>query len=985
MGSLSDGSCNLFGPFWSVYSAKTDRLFGWKTEAEMKQQHYSKNHCQMASTVKRNGDLLPYGDISMCGTPQVEGFKSMINDANMKYIYGNVPDIPTSLAAEHNHPGTKHVGWKEGGQSWNQPHDRPRDPAVGEVLREVRRGSTVVLLAYGYSGAGKTTTLVGDNGAGIDGVVSLYLKEMSRYIRDVDFSSFEVYGRMSAIDGSMVPDVGQGVWAYEPKEGVGTTDIHFLGDWNEFHTDDHVDFEKVSTKLGKYKISMGNVLFNGVPGEEQDWAFDIQRLLAEIENLRRDQKKFNQATSNPHAVPQAHIRGTPNNPSSSRGTLFVTLDILFKDGQKGSIAVVDLAGAEDPAVMAASFLKFIPTPATEYKAWTTESYTQRIMAQDVCNGKLSNMELIRKYLRNMNDHKAMDGFLSECLALKEVLVECKGHVDEMPPDCAKTMIHGDVKYYRPNIATSDAPEPNWIRKSFREETQKFRNFEYRWKVKHVRQADIVGEYTIDEVLEALNGGSAGEGSLDKVSYKALGVHGWNNEITPGKPHNIPNRLSHCDDEFETEVEYKSFGRIHNARNGTNRRCAIGSCKTINLVDPKVIRENKRADFGKRLKVNADLQLERVDLDLKTGEKTGIDWRLNRCLKGSPKYGTCLMVNNQPSAEISYKAYAPGTDACNWPDRLWHSKPYQIEELFFNPVNTTRKTTSPYERYFKIVTSSPSSLNGREKNELRSIGGDMIGQGKERAKLNYDSFLQNLKGQKGVTNEQILERENMRTDFWLKLQEYLDEYKLYEEEYRRKWDIHMAYFTQTIGPMIEEALYINEMLNQMRNFLKSVSDWSENRVEKDPWPQSSVAAKMGDPLGAVQGITRTGVKPYNKAEYVREEAADLPYYKEVQLSGKDRVLGLTMLEAIRRKATHAGPEKYKVLFGAFLRTDKPNGDPDCQGARQSLEFAQLLTESMGMHRKDYLPVLLGPQVASGGGIENELDLSQFAVNLTATAI
>jgi len=344
-----------------------------------------------------------------------------------------------------------------------------------------------------------------------------------------------------------------------------------------------------------------------------------------------------------------------------------------------------------------------------------------------------------------------------------------------------------------------------------------------------------------------------------------------------------------------------------------------------------------------------------------------------------------MVNNQPSAEISYKAYDPGTDACNWPDRLWHSKPYQIEELFFNPVNSTRKTTPPYERYFKIVTQGPE--NQREQNELRSIGGDMIGKGKDRAKLNYDSFLQNLKGQKGVTDEQIRERKEMRTDFWLKLQEYLDEYKLYEEEYRRKWDIHMAYFTQTIGPMIEEALYINEMLNQMRNFLKSVSDWSENRVEKDPWPQSSVAAKMGDPLGAVQGITRTGVKPYNKAEYVREEAADLPYYKEVQLSGKDRVLGLTMLEAIRRKATHAGPENYKVLFGAFLRTDKPNGDPDCQGARQSLEFAQLLTESMGMHRKDYLPVLLGPQAASGGGIPKSpegdgFDFSQFAVNVTA---
>jgi len=32
----------------------------------------------------------------------------------------------------------------------------------------------------------------------------------------------------------------------------------------------------------------------------------------------------------------------------------------------------------------------------------------------------------------------------------------------------------------------------------------------------------------------------------------------------------------------------------------------------------------------------------------------------------------------------------------------------------------------------------------------------------------------------------------------------------------------------------------------------------------------------------------------------------------------------------------GPEKYKVLFGSFLRTDKQNGDPDCQGEREDAD-------------------------------------------------
>ena len=49
---------------------------------------------------------------------------------------------------------------------------------------------------------------------------------------------------------------------------------------------------------------------------------------------------------------ESHIRATANNPKSSRGTLFVMLDFAFKSGLHGSVHVVDLAGAEDPASMA---------------------------------------------------------------------------------------------------------------------------------------------------------------------------------------------------------------------------------------------------------------------------------------------------------------------------------------------------------------------------------------------------------------------------------------------------------------------------------------------------------------------------------------------------------------------------------------------------------------------------------------------------------
>jgi len=1007
-GSLADDSCNLFGPFWSVYSGKTEQIFGWKSDREMSTHtKYSKGYCHMIGKVTKenllNGTRMQIhpSDNSMCGNSQVEGFKTMINDANGRYIYGNVPDLPVSLAAEHNH-GTRRKGWDEGGKAWNQPHERQRDPAIGEVLREVRRGSTVVLLAYGYSGAGKTTTLVGDNSIGIDGVVSLYLKEVSRYVADVDFSAFEVYGRMSPIDGSMTEDVGQGIWAFEPKEGVGTTDIHFLGDWNSFHSSERVDFGKVFDLLGNYKISMAEKLFNGVPAEEQDWAFDIQRLLAEIEAIRRDQKKFAKAAPlHSDAVPQAHIRGTPNNPSSSRGTLFVVLDITFKSGEKGTIAVVDLAGAEDPAIMAAAFMKFLETPTelatmNEHVAWTTESYTQRLFGHGVCNGKQNSMELIRKYLRHLSSDEVMDHQFAECIAFKDIIVECKGHVDEMPTDCAKIKIHGEEKYYRPNVPTGDGPSPKWIRKSYREPEEKFRDFHWRYSFGGPDAPEgmaSIPPIPIDEVLEALNGGSAGEGELDSVNYATLRALGYNTKEGRGKSHRTPAVPKICDDEALTDdaAQYKINGRIFNKRKN-DLPCAIGSCVTLkNVGVDKVysaMEGTKMTNFGAVIEERADVQLERVDINLKTGLPTGIDWRMNRCTKGGKTKGKvfCKQANYPPGQcnDLKFIYGRGGTvRSCTWPDRLWHRTPYAIENVLFNAENATarkRMTESAYNKYFRIATVGP--INKREQIMLDNLGGDMIGDGKPgSAKLNYDGFLEKLLAQHGetITQGQIEERNKMRIDFWLKLQEYLDEYKIHEEKFRKKWDVHMAYFTQVIGPMIEEALYINEMLNQMRNFLKSVSDWSENRAEKDPWPLSSPVAKMGDPLGAIQKITRDGVKPYAKAEYVHEGGAELPYYMEVQETGRDRVLGLTMLEAIRRRAAEKGAEKYKVLFGAFLRTDKPNGDPDCQGARQSLEFAQLLTESMGQHRKDYLPVLLGPQAVSAQVAQpmGGMNFSQFA--------
>lgn len=459
--SGADSKCGMFGPFYSVFSGKINGIFGQKNLQETplcgtdsgltveKQCHLGVRGIEISSG--RNAM-----ERIFCGDAQVEGFKTMINSNPAQYIYGDVPPLPVSKAEEWKlratHSPKTWTGWEDGGKEWPLPENRDRDPPLGEVLREVKSGSMIVLMAYGYSGAGKTTTLIGDNGKQIDGVVSVFLKTYSRYISDVYMSAAEIYGRMSALDGTFVDGVGQGIWAYKIREGIGTTEVKFLGDWTNFHRWASIDWGSVGLdKLqslmddvnNEFKVSLRDVMFHGAERPFYNWEKDIQRVLSEIENIRREQKHFD---FNKDGRSMAHIRGTPNNPSSSRGTLYIILDIEFRDGAKGSIAVVDLAGSEDPAVMASGFMGFMERPEPLDTAWTTEIWTQRHFATRYCNGMGSSLQLIRRYLHRLNDHRWMDGYLAECAMFRKMLLKCPDAESDRPSDCAKVFCswNGDV-------------------------------------------------------------------------------------------------------------------------------------------------------------------------------------------------------------------------------------------------------------------------------------------------------------------------------------------------------------------------------------------------------------------------------------------------------------------------------------------------------------------------------------------------------------
>lgn len=196
----------------------------------------------------------------------------------------------------------------------------------------------------------------------------------------------------------------------------------------------------------------------------------------------------------------------------------------------------------------------------------------------------------------------------------------------------------------------------------------------------------------------------------------------------------------------------------------------------------------------------------------------------------------------------------------------------------------------------------------------------------------------------------------RGHFWNAIQDYLEEYLNSDnlKAAREKWDMYMAYFVQVIGPMVEEALYINEMLNQMKAYLRAVGVWRHNR-DRVPWPEEGNGA-FAEETEQVIDASSKDYKGYDKDILIKSKTQQHSYFAEINEMGRDQILGTSMFEYIRRQAVSNGdapekfPEKFRVVFGSFLRTDRPNGDPDCSGAKASLRFAQDLIEMLGSERR-----------------------------------
>jgi hypothetical protein len=169
-------------------------------------------------------------------------------------------------------------------------------PSLQNAIQQVRDGYSIILLLYGYSGSGKTYTLLGDVNGGRGsqlGLLQLSIRSMVEHISKIDMTVKMLYG---------VKSVGSTL-----EISSNRPDPNILESMDEYKTSN---------------LTIGSDFENG-----------IVKIVNDVQDYMKEQN---------------YIKWTPFNKYSSRSHTFYILNIHFKDGKIGFLTFADLAGSEDP-------------------------------------------------------------------------------------------------------------------------------------------------------------------------------------------------------------------------------------------------------------------------------------------------------------------------------------------------------------------------------------------------------------------------------------------------------------------------------------------------------------------------------------------------------------------------------------------------------------------------------------------------------------
>ena len=192
---------------------------------------------------------------------------------------------------------------------------KTNNPALRDALLQSTQGYSIILFGYGYSGSGKSYTLLN----GENSMLNSFMSEAKKIGVNISISKIsELYGRFS------IPNQTVSAKEYEITE----PELYALNQ--------DINFENLNSRKKEIR-------------ENQ-----IDILLSTIEELRRTPRT---PMGNDKEIP-ATVKGTPNNPASSRSHLFITLRVRTKDGTEGYLTLVDMAGIENPIEIAVNIFPF---------------------------------------------------------------------------------------------------------------------------------------------------------------------------------------------------------------------------------------------------------------------------------------------------------------------------------------------------------------------------------------------------------------------------------------------------------------------------------------------------------------------------------------------------------------------------------------------------------------------------------------------------
>jgi hypothetical protein len=239
--------------------------------------------------------------------------------------------------------------------------------------------ATVVIFGYGYSGSGKTYTLLGKRIE--DTLKSLALadkrKLQSSFIdtlqakmrsvktaRDhdsymtaiTDLKTFLKSNKYHESEVDRVKEV-EGIAHIAIRDYIHARNTVILEEVFEMYDDSYY----FATDSGKYQEDDGGksrakklypIIGYDISGRMGSWIVDGGKVVNpfKLDHPIDDADKFNEVIRKVEQTrkDKGHIKPTPNNPESSRGHLFIKLKIISPQGLEGRLIICDMGGRENP-------------------------------------------------------------------------------------------------------------------------------------------------------------------------------------------------------------------------------------------------------------------------------------------------------------------------------------------------------------------------------------------------------------------------------------------------------------------------------------------------------------------------------------------------------------------------------------------------------------------------------------------------------------